>query len=323
METLPILLVHTGNPYYLRPILKQARFFNPNNRLCLISDASTRGIPEAEHFMIDDYASSAREFEKVYQHLSINTRQFELFCFQRWFYIKEFAASQGFSHFLCIDSDFLLFEQVDRFFSGYEGYDYTVCGESGPICTLFNTESIERFCRFCLELYTVPQYLSSLQETYRDMVSRHQIGGICDMTAFKWYKKYVSDNVIDIAIPHNGVCMDHRIRSSFGFEMDETHPDLLGNIAKKIYWKDDRPYGKYLATGELVRFAGIHLQGGAKRMLPYFLLDAKGKHRQGFFHVLKWNLKPAVLKHTLKKASEWYLNREVLKRKLLFREKQS
>lgn len=317
MENLPIIVVHTGNPYYLEPILKQTRMFNPDNRICLVSDPSTRNIPCVEHFLIKEYAAEASEFANVYQHLSINSYSFELFCFQRWFYVKEFAKSQGFERFVCLDSDFLLFEQVDKFYAPYLSYDFTTCSDNGPICILFHKESIERFCTFCTELYTRPEYFTVLKDLYQSMLDKHQIGGICDMTAFRLYPQYVSRNVVDIAIPRQSVCMDLRIRSSYGFEMDSEHPDIMGNISKKIYWIDNRPYGKYLETGELVRFAGIHLQGGAKRMLPYFLLDSKGRHREGFLPVLKWNLKPKVINHTVIKALRWKLNPQVIKRKCM------
>ena len=90
MEHLPIIIVHCGNSFYLEPILRQNRYFNPDNRICLISDKSTSRIAHAEHFLIDDYMSSAKEFQKIYRHYSVNTVAFELFCFQRWFCVLDF-----------------------------------------------------------------------------------------------------------------------------------------------------------------------------------------------------------------------------------------
>ena len=321
MERLPIILVHTGKSYYLGPVVRQARWFNPENRICLLSDASTKGISGVEHVMMDGYMDSAKAFEKVYQHLSINSYQFELFCFQRWFIVRDFAKAQGFKRFVCLDSDFLLFDQVDAFFASCLDYDFTVCGKIGPIFILFNEQSIDKFCSFCTELYTRPAYLSFLQDSYKGMAERRELGGICDMTAFGLYQEHVSSNVLDIAYPRNGVCVDHRIRSSFGFEMDDAHPDMMGNTYKKIYWVDNRPFGRFLPTGEFVRFAGLHLQGGAKKMLPYFLLDAKGERHPDRFHALLWNLRPCVLKHTLRTAWQWYSNWEVLKQKVFKRKK--
>ena len=60
MEHLPIIIVHCSNSFYLEPILRQNRYFNPDNRICLISDKSTSRIAHAEHFLIDDYMSSAK-----------------------------------------------------------------------------------------------------------------------------------------------------------------------------------------------------------------------------------------------------------------------
>ena len=108
MEHLPIIIVHCGNSFYLEPILRQNRYFNPDNRICLISDKSTSRIAHAEHFLIDDYMSSAKEFQKIYRHYSVNTVAFELFCFQRWFCVLDFIKEQKMEHFVCIDSDYLL-----------------------------------------------------------------------------------------------------------------------------------------------------------------------------------------------------------------------
>lgn len=66
------------------------------------------------------------------------------------------------------------------------------------------------------------------------------------MTAFMWYQNKVSDNVIDLSIPKNGVCFDGAITVSSGFEM--------AGSKKRIYWKNDLPYGKLVEDGTLFNF---------------------------------------------------------------------
>ena len=98
------------------------------------------------------------------------------------------------------------------------------------------------------------------------------------MTAVELYRRYVSDNVVDIAVPRHKLCMDLRLWSPIGFET-ESRTDLMGRAPKKIYWRNNRPYGKFLTptpeaeSDGLVRFGGLHLQGGSKRMLPRLLLN--------------------------------------------------
>ena len=71
-ENLPIIIVHTGDSFYLEPALRQARKFNPNNPIYLISDESTNHYDFIEHVNITDYMSSAEKLAEVYVHMSIN-----------------------------------------------------------------------------------------------------------------------------------------------------------------------------------------------------------------------------------------------------------
>lgn len=48
---IPVILVHKGNTFYLKPVLEHIRLFNPDTRICLLSDASTKGkFDFVEHY---------------------------------------------------------------------------------------------------------------------------------------------------------------------------------------------------------------------------------------------------------------------------------
>lgn len=326
MEHLPIIIVHCGNSFYLEPILRQNRYFNPDNRICLISDKSTSRIAHAEHFLIDDYMSSAKEFQKIYRHYSVNTVAFELFCFQRWFCVLDFIKEQKMEHFVCIDSDYLLYESIDNIMRPYLSYDMTLLGTSGAMCALFSRESLQRFCDFCTQLYTEEKYLTLIREMYEEIKNVKKIGAISDMTAVELYRRYVSDNVVDIAVPRHKLCMDLRLWSPIGFET-ESRTDLMGRAPKKIYWRNNCPYGKFLtptpeADSEgLVRFGGLHLQGGSKRMLPRLLLNKKGELRYNRWTIIRWYLRPAVFTQVFCKALRWYLTPRVIRHRILGKKK--
>ena len=113
---IPIIVIHRGTPFYLYPVLKQMRLFNPDNRICLISDGIPDGCDFVEYHDINDYWDSSVEFDKIYLHLSSNPRDYEMFCFQRWFVIRDFVQKQGFEYFLCVDSDVLLYCDVNNLF---------------------------------------------------------------------------------------------------------------------------------------------------------------------------------------------------------------
>lgn len=276
MKSIPIILVHTGNSFYLEPVLKQIRLFNPENRICLISDESTDRYDFIEHYNINQYTEGLDDFAKVYVHMSINPFQYELFCFQRWFVIRDFVRSQQMTHFLCLDSDVLLYCEVDKVFTSYLSYDFTICKEMGPCFSLFNNRSIEKLCEYMMYLYTDKQAFERLKVFYQHVGA----GGVCDMTALTWYQKDISDNVLDLVYPVDQACFDGNIADPMGFEMEKGK--------KKIYWKENLPYGKYLEDQSFVRFYGLHLQGGAKHAMYKYLVNADKVHTIGTGEVLKW-----------------------------------
>lgn len=85
-----IIFVHTGNAYYLELALSQAKISNPNADIILLGDKYNNKYPYINHFLISDYFESAKEFSEVFFNYSPNKREYELFCFQRWFVIKDF-----------------------------------------------------------------------------------------------------------------------------------------------------------------------------------------------------------------------------------------
>lgn len=307
-KNLPILIVHKGDSFYLKPVLKQIRLFNPASRICLISTEDTNHYDFIEHYNITEYMSGANAFAKKYVHLSTNPYGYELFCFQRWFVIRDFIQKERLEYFVCLDSDVLIYCDIDDVFNPYLSYDFTICRIMGPCFTLFNSHSIDRFCSYINSLYATEDNLFRLHK-FKEAVPD---GGVCDMTAFTWYQTDVSKNVFDLVVPVDSACFDGNISDSMGFEMDRG--------VKKIYWFDDLPYGKFEENQQFVRFYGLHLQGGIKHQMYKYLVNSNKKHIVSRLFVLKWVFSYKRLKtrfYELKKmlASPIMLKR-LLKRKL-------
>ncbi len=295
---IPIIIVHKGNSFYLSPVLRQMRLFNPDSRICLISDSATKGYDGLiEHHDIDDYMQSANEFAKSYVHLSSNPYPYELICFQRWYIILDFVRRHHMKHFLCMDSDVLLFCKVDDAFPKYAEYEFTICGKGGPGCSLFNPASLQRFCDYISGLYTT-ENVQRLHDFYQPFIDNKLHGGFCDMTVFVWYQDDMSPNVVDIANPpRDGECFDGCFTLSAGFEME-------GNI-KKIYWQENQPYGKWLVDGSLVKLLCLHFQGRTKYSIYKYTLDEKMIHRTDIGYTLSWMFSKSIIQariNGLKKA---------------------
>ncbi|RHR37365.1 hypothetical protein DWX23_18660 [Parabacteroides sp. AF18-52] len=289
---IPIIIVHRGDTFYLKLVLEQIRLFNPHTRICLISDASTDKYCFVEHYNIDDYSKGADAFKMAYIHMSSNPYDYELICFQRWFCIRDFVKTQKIENFLCMDSDVLLYCNIDEVMQQYITYDFTTCNKQGPGCALFNISSISNFCGYMMSMYTEEFLLNKMKSMYQGFIDNKRLGGICDMTAFVWFQDNIKCNVIDIAIPTNGTCFDGCITWGQGFEMEDGK--------KKVYWIDNLPYGKLMNDQSLVRFYCLHFQGRSKYSMYKYIVDEHKVHHSGFWYNLKWSLSKEILGARLK-----------------------
>ena len=289
---IPIIIVHRGDTFYLKLVLEQIRLFNPHTRICLISDASTDKYCFVEHYNIDDYSKGADAFKMAYIHMSSNPYDYELICFQRWFCIRDFVKTQKIENFLCMDSDVLLYCNIDEVMQQYISYDFTTCNKQGPGCALFNISSISDFCEYMMSMYTEDILLNKMKSMYQEIIDNKQLGGVCDMVAFVWFQDNTKCNVIDIAIPTNGTCFDGCITWGQGFEMEDGK--------KKVYWIDNLPYGKLMNDQSLVRFYCLHFQGRSKYSVYKYIVDEHKVHHSSLWYNLKWSLSKEILGARLK-----------------------
>ena len=253
---IPIILVHTGDSFYLEPVLRQMRKFNPGSEIFLISDASTNHYDFLKHINISEYFSSADKIKQVYIHMSINPYPYELFCLQRWFIIMDFVTRNGITNFLCIDSDVMFYSNVDEVFGKWKDYDFTLCNTDGPQYTLFNLESLKKFCNYIYTHYNDAEALDEVKKWRKQ-------GSISDMTFLTHYSQEPGVKVFNTAQVVDGSCFELNMKIPQGYEMQ-------GRL-KKIYWKAGLPYGKEVATGNFVRFNALHIQGGVKHKLNRYL----------------------------------------------------
>ena len=150
-----------------------------------------------------------------------------------------------------------------------------------------------------MEMYSDGELNKQVVEEFEIKHSAGIEGGICDMTAFRWYEKIHPGSSVNMTIPMNGRAIDDSLYSSSGYEKDLNHKMPFKNkVPKKILWKDEQPYGIWEETGENIRFMGLHLQGAAKLRMYKFLHD-RNKKRRGVVFAIKWFSNPEILKFVL------------------------
>lgn len=264
---IPIIFVHTGDAYYLDFSLNQAHLSNPENDIYLITDHISNKYDFVKYIDINAFNSSAKEFEKVYKHMSTNSYQAELFCFQRWFIIKDFLSHYKLNNFLYLDSDLMLYCKADDCFSNFNSYQFTVTNKQGPHCSYFSSSKyLNQFCEFVTKMYTDEKYKIRFEEKHLWHIQQKLNGGVCDMTAFIEYQKDFPGSAKELSVVENNSVFDDNFNVSDGFEMTDT--------GKKIIFENKVPYGFLKDKNEKIKFNVLHFQGPAKKyMYQYYLGD--------------------------------------------------
>ena len=117
--TVPVVFIHYGNQDYFQRVVACAKRVAGD---VLIEGNET--TPLRTHIQQDN---AAQEFNSLYQHLSTNGHQIELFCFSRWFYLRELMAMLDIPICLYLDSDVLLYKSPDKGWNQFDQFDFTLC----------------------------------------------------------------------------------------------------------------------------------------------------------------------------------------------------
>ncbi|NLC92995.1 MAG: hypothetical protein GX677_05985 [Treponema sp.] len=91
-KKIPLIFLHKGSPLYLQIALRKAKSVCSSD-VYLIGD-ETNNYSYIKHALIKDY--NHNDLEKYYKHMSPNGYNYEIFCLQRWFVLKDFCKQKVF-----------------------------------------------------------------------------------------------------------------------------------------------------------------------------------------------------------------------------------
>ncbi|MEI6191057.1 MAG: hypothetical protein WCP24_01645 [bacterium] len=267
-EPVNIIFIHRGKADYLTVALKCARGSNPEANIFLISDNANDKIDGIIYKDINNYFNSAKQFAKNYEHLSTNTYEFELFCIERWFILRDFTKTNKLERYFHADSDVLIFSDLAVEWPKFSNFSFTLsentCGHNS---FWNNREALDNFCNFIENIYNkkdLDGYNKTL-DFWNDYKLTKKPGGICDMTLFYFYQKKHPTIIGETAQIIDGSTYDHNFSSNI--QGGVSYKNILG--IKKIIWKNNLPYVKN-SSGILVRLNTLHLQGWAKKFSSKF-----------------------------------------------------
>lgn len=271
----PIVLIHRGFSQYMRYSLKQAEHFNPFASIYLIGDRANNRFSGIHHWDATKVIQDLPFNSRIYRHLSTNGFDFEFFCFQRWFLLREMMERENIHDVFYMDSDVMLYRSIASIAEelpdhqmgcliakDQDNYRWAASAHMSFWCR----EALEEFCIFILKTYTDNSGISRLVRKY-EFQQRHGLpGGICDMTLL--YLFSLEHDVLNLATVRNGSVFDLAIGTAENFDTDEYY---LENSIKKFSWNDGIPYALSRITGQQVRFNALHFQGNAKPLMRQYL----------------------------------------------------
>jgi hypothetical protein len=259
---MPVVVVNLGNPEYLRTVIKQAEHFG--NKVYLLGDATNAGL--SDHFFANAYARQALEFQKIYVHLSSNDYGGELFCFQRWFVLLEFMKARGIEKCHHIDSDVLLYCNVEEDYAHYREYNFTLVYHANAGNSYFTLAGLEKFCDFVMSTYKNTQsFLFELMTADYHVRRKHNVpAAVSDMTFLRRYCDDHSGEIGEMSHIIDDAIWDNNINEH------DADFEMKGGI-KNIKFVNNFPTCIQTTTGKAIRFKSLHFQGPAKRLMNQYV----------------------------------------------------
>lgn len=262
---IPVVLIHKGFQDYLGYTLKQA---NKYNFVYLIGDTNPNyNLENYEFVNINELLDGCDEFASKYTHLSTNPMGYELFCYQRWFILKNFMKQRGLETTFYIDSDVMLFVNVDEEWPKFNQYDMTLLHRTAAIASFITYNGVDNFCNLMNTIYS-----DKNSYAYKKIASHFNVrqecglaGGVCDMTLLEYFH-YNADcgggpgRVGEMMQIIDGSTYDHNINVS-----DQDF--AIKNGIKDFKIVDGAPYVYSEKLKRDIKFNSLHFQGNAKQLI--------------------------------------------------------
>jgi hypothetical protein len=262
---IPVILIHRGYQNYLEYSIKQAAQQNP---VFFIGD--TEPIIENGNFGFispNELMDDVNDFSNIYVHLNTTPPDYEIFCYTRWFILRNFMRVYGFSKVFYIDSDVLFFENAETEWAKFDQYDMTLLHRTAGISSFLTMDGVSNFCNMLMEIYSKKEeYHFNKIRSHLEVRQRFGLpGGVCDMTLLEYFH-YHSEfgggpgRVGEMMTIIDGSTYDHNVNvPDQGFEF-ENGVKKLKVIDRKVFVYNNR-------LKRDIKFNSIHFQGGAKHMM--------------------------------------------------------
>lgn len=240
------IFIHKRRAEYLEYVLRISRHFNPDYRLILLGDKENEDIAKKigiEFHYISDYTE-----EIPYHHLSVNNEQYEKFCFERWFIVKNFVKYHEITEFIHSDSDNAICYNINML-----PFKESALGNSSiivPNVIFLKTETLNKITEFYTNIYSLPrdEFIQRIEErTHKEYVISHNTLHYSDMFFLKQSVDELNIHIIALQETHS---------------LDENNPLIFNSNFNQ--YEIEYTDGMFFKKGTQNRLFNIHFAGNAK-----------------------------------------------------------
>ena len=271
MSSIPVLFVgkyqhEKGELPYLSNALVQAK--KSGNELILLGQSHDLAD---QCYPLENYETSALEFDKVYQHMTFNAFGREIMAFRRWFIVRDFMKKEGIRKLFLCENDVLLYANISTLLADYDKSALCTPIDQAELdwcssghCALWFYDDVDYLCDLSLQYYN--DKLDVLKKKWQYHQDHKLAGGICDMTLLYFLTK--ERELENLNVVKNGCVFDHNISVSDNAYKGEYELDACR--IKKTYLSNGRYAINNMLTNDLVVANTLHFSGTAKNFLPLF-----------------------------------------------------
>mgnify|MGYP002622625600 FL=1 len=149
----PVVLIHSGSQPYLHTCIKQAL---EKNKVFLLGSACP-DVDDKNFTYINpqaDMGKDMNEFSNMYVHLNTTPPDYELFCYTRWFMLRNFMEKYEIPVTMYIDSDVLLFQDATEGWKNFSDYTMSLVHRTSGHTSFMTLDGINSFCDMLLSIYS-------------------------------------------------------------------------------------------------------------------------------------------------------------------------
>jgi len=243
--------------------LRQAALASPGSDVILLTDVERPGLPGIIQVPLGEHYKAASKFMQLYRHVSANDFRYELICFRRWFYIRDFVRRHGITRFCMFDCDILLFSPVEVFAAEFGEYP---AGNWAWANTISSLEALDLICEHFETVFRNRRLLASIAEKYRLGATPH----LSDMLA-----------LFELAEGHPAFLNQHTLRArGFDDNINGSSSGLFvmdGPIKSLTVGANGIPLARRTSDGAEVPFHFLHFAGPAKIRMAEFAWEARAQ----------------------------------------------